>query len=175
MTDRRLDLYRNQRARRPIEDVIATIRRDLEIGLAGPGSVFHIRFAYRDRAKAHDTVQALVTKFQGSNLVRERTESNMKRYWSRDQPGGIEARLAAIEKRLGISSPTPVPDPFDPFSPNRTNMSVIDPPSLPINPIWPDHSRFICIGFGAGVFAALVITAFRRGTRPAISFPTVSA
>ena len=175
MTDQRLDLYRNERARQPIEDVIATMRRDLEIGLTGPGSVFHIRFAYSDRAKAHDTVQTLVTRFQESNLTRERTESNMKRYWSQDQPGGIEARLAAIEKRLGIPSPASAPDTFNPFSPNRTTMWVIDPPSQPINPIWPDHPRFMYIGFGAGFIAALIVTAFRRRAQPAIPFPTVSA
>lgn len=175
MTDQRLDLYRNERARQPIEDLIDIMRRDLEIGLTGPGSVFHIRFAYSDRTKAHNTVQALVSKFVESNLARERNESNMKHYWSHDQPGGIEARLAAIEKLLGIPSSQPAPDPADPFSPNRTNMAVIDPPSLPINPIGPDHSRFMYIGFGSGFIAALIVTAFRRRVRTAIPFPTVSA
>jgi hypothetical protein len=175
ITDQRLDLYRNERAREPIEDVIAIMRRDLEIGPTGPGSAFHIRFAYSDRSKAHDTVQTLVSKFVEANLQRERNASNMMQYWSRDHPGGIEARLAAIEKRLGIPPSEPAPNSFDPFSPNRTNMAVIDPASLPIDPIWPVHSRFMYLGFGSGVLAALIITAFRRRIQPAISFPTVSA
>ena len=106
MTDPRLDLYRRERARQPIEDVIANMRGNLEIGLTGPGSTFHIRFTYSDRAKAHDTVQALMAEFEASNIARERVASNMLGYY---QSGGIEARLAAIEKRLGISSPAPAP------------------------------------------------------------------
>lgn len=175
ITDQRLDLYRGERAREPIEDVIAIMRRDLEIGLSGPGSVFHIRFVYSDPAKAHDTVQALMTRFQESNLTRERTASNLMLYWSHDQPGAIEARLAAIEKRLGISSPALAPNRFDPSSPNRTSMEVIDPPSLSVNPISPDRPRFMYLGFGSGFGAALIITAFRRRVQPAIPFPTVSA
>jgi hypothetical protein len=172
MTDPHLDLYRNERARQPIEDVIATMRRDLEIGLTGPGSVFHIRFAYSDRAKAHDTVQALAAEFEASNIARERVASNMMGYY---QAGGVEARLAAIEKRLGISSPAPVSNPFEPSAPNRTTMEVIDPASQPINPLWPDPFRFMYIGLGAGFIAAAIIAVFRRRVQPAVPFPAQPA
>jgi hypothetical protein len=172
MTDPHLDLYRRERARQPIEYVIANMRGNLEIGLTGPGSVFRIRFAYSDRAKAHDTVQALVAEFEASNLARERVASNMMQYY---QSGGIEARLAAIEKRLGISSPAPGPNTFEASAPNRTTMEIIDPASVPIDPIWPDHARFMYIGFGSGFITAVIVTAFRRRVQPAMPFPTVSA
>lgn len=167
-----LDLYRNERARQPIEDVIAAMRKDLQIGPTGPGSAFYIRFAAGDRVNAQATVQALVSRFVEANVQRERPGFGVKRYRAK--------RIPALDKRLGIRPSTPARDafghvPFDRFPPHRTNMAVIDPPSLPINPIWPDHSRFMYIGFGSGFIAALIVVIFRRRVQPAIPFPTVPA
>jgi len=69
--DPRLDLYPEERAGTPLEDVIETMRRSIMIRLDGHGSArlsFHIDFSYRDPVKAQLTVQALMVRFEGANL-----------------------------------------------------------------------------------------------------------
>jgi hypothetical protein len=70
--DPRLDLYPEERAGTPLEDVIETMRRrNIRIRLdgRGPGRLsFHIDFTYRDPVKAQRTVQALLVRFQDANL-----------------------------------------------------------------------------------------------------------
>jgi hypothetical protein len=174
MMDPRLDLYQSERSREPLEDVIETMRtRDIRITSMGTGSAFTISFAYRDPTKAHDTVQTLLTRFQQANLVRERTEANVIRLGSRDQIAGMEARIAVLERRLGI--PPSAPEPSDQFVRiSGINLDVLDPPSLPVNPAKPNRTIFASFGFGGGLFLAAVIAIFRR-PRTAIPFPAQTA
>jgi hypothetical protein len=70
--DPRLDLYRDERAGEPLEDVIETMRRRnimIRLNGHGPGRLaFRIDFSYRDPVKAQHTVQALLVRFQDANL-----------------------------------------------------------------------------------------------------------
>jgi uncharacterized protein involved in exopolysaccharide biosynthesis len=176
ITEGRLDLYRNERSREPLEDVIETMRtRDLHFSQAGTASAFTISFTYSDPKKARDTVQTLITKFQETNKERQSVPAYVKRQRSYDQIDRMEARIAVLEKRLGIP-PTP-PEPLDQPVPayEGTNLDVLDPPSLPVNPVKPNRSVFASVGFGAGFVASLIVVILRRPVHPAIPFPAQPA
>jgi uncharacterized protein involved in exopolysaccharide biosynthesis len=182
ITDPRLNLYQDERASQPLEDVIETMRtRDIHITIDQlPGqrraSAFSISFAYRDRTKAHDTVQTLITKFQEANLTTQRNQQNiLKHQRTNDQVDRMEARIAVLEQRLGIP-PTPR-EPLDQFAPvsGGENLDVLDPPSLPLNPAKPNHATYAFFGFGSGFIAALIVVIFRRPVRPAMPFPAQPA
>jgi uncharacterized protein involved in exopolysaccharide biosynthesis len=53
-------------------------------------------------------------------------------------------------------------------------MNVLDPPSLPIDPVYPDRAHFMETGVAAGLAGALVIAVFRRKS-PAIPYPAQTA
>jgi hypothetical protein len=159
-----LDLYREERARKPLEDVIEKMRtQDIRITIDGPprasdGRVaFHIAFFYPDRVKARDTVQALLTHFNDANLNGQRAQSAAGQP---DQFQRLEARVASLEKRLGL--PSAAPEPRGP----GINLEVIDPPSLPVRPAKPNRWLIMATGFGAGFAAAVVIAIFRRRPPP---------
>jgi succinoglycan biosynthesis transport protein ExoP len=106
ITDPRLDLYKEERASQPLEDVIETMRnRDIHITIDSlPGerraSAFQITFAYRDRTKAHDTVQTLITKFQEANLTSQRNQQNMVGNFVKDELSEAKAKLDALNEAL---------------------------------------------------------------------------
>src|SRR3954447_15256849 len=62
-----LDLYRKERQRLPLEDIVAEMRGKIRIQMAeigrGGGSAFTISFSYPDRFKAQLVVRELVNKF----------------------------------------------------------------------------------------------------------------
>jgi capsular polysaccharide biosynthesis protein len=176
ITDGRLDLYRSERSREPLEDVIETMRnRDVQITLAGTGAAFTVSFTASDPVKAHDTVQTLITKFQEANIERQRVPVYVKHQRSYDQIDRMEARIAVLEKRLGI--PPSQPDTLDELVPaaDQLNLDVLDPASLPGNPVRPNRYIFASFGFGAGFIVALIVAIFRRPVRPAIPFPAQPA
>jgi hypothetical protein len=171
--DPRLDLYKEERARIPMEDVIETMRtRDLRISVETAGQdylSFQVSFAYSDRLKAQQTVQILTARFVGANLIHQESQARLQRASTSDQIYRLEARIAALEKRLGMPSTSHEPD-FSPVSFGGTQLGVLDPPSLPVQPAYPDRVRFMAAGFGAGIVAAVVIAVFRRRAPP-IPFP----
>jgi uncharacterized protein involved in exopolysaccharide biosynthesis len=175
--DPRLNLYPEERAKRPLEDVIEQMRdQDIRITIAAPGSTaMTISFAYRDPQKARNTVQVLVTKLIDANLVRQRERSYFMQARTGNQVDRLEARIAAIEKRLGIQ--TTQSEPLNQFAgrPEGINLDVLDPPSLPVKPVSPDRSIFMVCGFGSGFAAALIIAVFRRRVQPALPFPAATA
>ena len=76
-----LDLYRAERSRRPMEDIVQEMReRAFRIvpavvpGLTGiaPGATRRISFEYSDRKNAQAVVREFVTKFMESNVTLER-------------------------------------------------------------------------------------------------------
>jgi hypothetical protein len=172
--DPRLDLYKSERARIPLEDVIEQMRgRDITIRIQSAASdyvPFTISFAYSDPDKARQTAYALMTKFMDSNQVMQATALQIQRSLSRTQIERLEARIAVLEKRLGIA-PAPA-EPREAFVAafSGINIDVLDPPSLPTLPATPNREIFAAIGFGAGFAAALVIAVFRRRP-PAVPFP----
>ena len=106
ITDPRLDLYKSERASKPLEDVIETMRnRDIKISISNaPGerraSAFSISFAYPDRVKAHDTVQTLITKFQEANLTSQRNQQNMVGSFVHDELSEAKAKLDQLDEAL---------------------------------------------------------------------------
>jgi len=112
-----LDLYRKERQRYPMEDIIQEMRtRDLKIegaaggGLAmlGPGSAFRISFRYTDRYKAQAVARELVTKYTESNVLLER------KLRPQGNAGGV---------LLEILDPANLPD--QGVSPNRPMYTLI--------------------------------------------------
>jgi hypothetical protein len=175
--DPRLDLYKNERARIPLEDVIEEMRHDVQVlPVAAESSspvslLFGIRFSYRDPEKAQKTVQTLLTRFQESNLFRQRDAMEAKRVRSLDQVDRMEARIAALEKRLGISSaPAASEDSRALARAIGFQLEVLDPPSMPQRPVFPNRIAFVATGLGAGLGLAGMVAVFRRRPPP-IPFP----
>jgi succinoglycan biosynthesis transport protein ExoP len=106
ITDPRLDLYKEERASKPLEDVIESMRlNDIKITMNElPGehraSAFSISFAYRDRTKAHDTVQTLISKLQEANLTTQRNEQNTVGNFVKDELSEARAKLDALNEAL---------------------------------------------------------------------------
>ena len=160
-----LNLYPEERAGMPLEDVIERMRtRDIRIRLVG-SSAFNVAFDYRDRVKARDTVQALLTRFVEANLNDQRPRAQSAA-GQLDQVRRLEARVALLEKRLGIPAAATEPGAQLAAVNAGMNLEVIDPPSLPVLPVKPNRALFMAAGFGAGFLAALVIALFRRRPPP---------
>lgn len=178
--DPRLDLYKEERARQPLEDVIETMRnRDIKISPDAPGGAgrdylpFRVSFAYRDRVKAQQTVQALITRFEEGNLISQRTQARMTHAIASDQIYRLEARIAALENRLGMPSAGHEPD-LSSTPLGGIQLGVLDPPSLPVQPAQPNRWVFMATGFGAGIVVALFIAIYRRRLPP-IPYPAQTA
>lgn len=106
ITDPRLDLYKEERATQPLEDVIETMRsRDVHITIDSlPGerraSAFTIAFSYRDRNKARDTVQTLISKFEEANLQAQHQEQQVVGSYVHDELSEAKAKLDQLESDL---------------------------------------------------------------------------
>lgn len=106
--DPRLDLYKAQRAKEPIEDVIEKMRtQDIKIkieSLAGDGSrrasAFTISFSYPDRLKAQQTVQALITRFSDSNQITQATQQNVVKNLVHDELSEAKTKLDKLNEQL---------------------------------------------------------------------------
>ena len=106
--DPRLNLYPDERAKEPIEDVIEQMRnRDIKIhidSLSGEGSrrasAFSISFRYRDRLKAQQTVQALITKFDDANLTTQNKMQNVTSTFVHDELSEAKAKLETMNEEL---------------------------------------------------------------------------
>lgn len=105
--DPRLDLYKAERAKEPLEDVIEKMRtRDIHIKIeTAPGdtrgaSAFFISFEYPDRVKARDTVQALVTKFSDSNQVTQATQQTVVKNLVHDELADAKVKLDQLNEQL---------------------------------------------------------------------------
>ncbi len=175
--DPRLGLYKRERARLPLEDVIQQMRtQDIGIRIMPQGKEnlrFRISFSYPDPEKARATVQALLLRFADANAD-TRAQTDQQRERSHREVGDLEARIAGIEKRLGIASPHLVQSDELTLELAGKNLDVLDVPSLPMRPAKPNRAIFAAIGFGAGFVAAVVIAVFRRRP-PAIPFPAQAA
>jgi hypothetical protein len=168
--DPRLDIYDSERAYMPTEVVIERMRRNIRIEMRPPGNGnvhFRILFGYRDPERARATVQALVDRLINANLEMGSTEQQLEP--SHSEIGRLKARVAELEKRVGITSP-PI-QPADLGSARAGDiLTVLDPPTLPARPAKPVRVAFGASGFGAGFAAALGIALLRRRP-PAIPFP----
>jgi uncharacterized protein involved in exopolysaccharide biosynthesis len=102
-----LDLYKSDRASKPLEDVIDTMKGDIHIAidsLPGEGSrrasAFSISFRYPDKIKAQATVQMLVTKFSDSDITTQRTTQNAVNSFVHDELSEAKAKLDQIDEDL---------------------------------------------------------------------------
>jgi hypothetical protein len=171
-------LYKQKRLTIPLEDIIEQMRNDITIAARSPSAseqkylAFDISFAYFDRIKASQAVQALITRFQESNRARQQASAYEKRHRTYDEVDRMEARLLAIEKKLGIGAPpeSSYTSPLD----APILLYVLDAPSLPIDPVYPDRAHFMETGLGAGFLSALIIAVYRRKLPP-IPYPAQTA
>jgi hypothetical protein len=98
-----LNLYQNDRAKMPIADVVAEMRRDLQITAINSSS-FAVRFQYENRYKAQAVVREVLTAL---------TEANV-----------MLAREHGIGKQnLEVVSPAVLPE--QPSRPNRLSIAVM--------------------------------------------------
>jgi capsular polysaccharide biosynthesis protein len=147
-----LDLYRKERQRYPLEDIIEDMRhRDIRIASASPASLnglglvtsLQISFEYPDSYKAQAVVRELVTKF---------TEGNVRAY--RDLPRGQMAGSLAFNV---AAERKPDRDKV----PGSLVLEVVDPATLPASPVSPNRPAAAAIGLLAGMLLGSLLAARR--------------
>lgn len=100
------DLYRKDRGRYPMEDVIENMRKDIQIGgirnLGGRDSstAFHISFYYDNRYAAQKVTRDLMTRFIDENIRERSQQSQMTTQFLREQHEDAKRELEAIEQRI---------------------------------------------------------------------------
>ena len=130
----RLQLYQQERARQPIAEVAQMIReRDARIEVISP-SRFRISFTYENPFIAQAVVREFVSETTEAHYTEERRLA--------DAAGG-EIQFMATHK-IG------------------ENVEVLDPATLPIQPVSPDRLAMAAIGAGAGLLLGLAFVLFRR-------------
>lgn len=150
-----LRLYADDLQKLPIEDVIQNMRPNLQIRIVDrPGypretsTVFEIAFSYPDSPKAQATTQKLITSFLDVGQARNRTAAQAPS----TRVDQLEARLAAVEKKLNIGVPAErLPDVLP------ITLQVIEPASLPDKPVSPNRWIFMGVGFAAGLLALIAM------------------
>lgn len=101
------DLYKRDRSRKPMEDVIEQMRRDIKVGSVVPLSqgnreisAFQISFAYENRIVAQKVTADLVSRFMTENTRERTTQSVLTTQFLKDQLDGAKKELDAIEEKL---------------------------------------------------------------------------
>jgi polysaccharide chain length determinant protein (PEP-CTERM system associated) len=101
------DLYRRDRARKPMEDIVEQMRRDIKIGSVRPLSqgdreisAFQISFAYDNRIVAQKVTADLVSRFMTENTRERTTQSVLTTQFLKDQLENAKKELDAIEEKL---------------------------------------------------------------------------
>ncbi len=103
-----LDLYKKERERKPLDDVIETMRtKDVRIQIARlagqgdhPASAFTISFSYPDRYKAKAVVDALVTRFMESNISSQRAAGSITQDFVHDEVLQAKSDLDRLNNEL---------------------------------------------------------------------------
>jgi polysaccharide chain length determinant protein (PEP-CTERM system associated) len=106
-----LDLYKAERQRMPMEDVIEKMRSNVGIHMLDLASAqrdptrkgataFRISFKYQDRYKAQTVVRELVTKFTEQNVFVLRSQSSLTTNFLEDQVRQAKADLDRITQEL---------------------------------------------------------------------------
>jgi len=140
--DPRLLLYTEDMKRMPLDDVLAHMRRDIQIQVkdtqnADGAIVLSVSFLYPDQAKAQATVEELTRKFveQDQNMSKEDTAAYLG-FWG----DMVQAKLSA-----------PAPPP-----PTSEVARVLSPADQPLHSP-PNRFVFLAWGLGAGLLVAIVI------------------
>jgi hypothetical protein len=153
--DPSLDLYKKERARMPMEDVVELMRRNIRIEAISSKHdgltpmVFRVTFSYPDRVKAQATVRALTLRLtQENEFVNRYRESEYQELWH---------DMAAAH----LAKPAPPPPVAD------SVVGVLDPPSLPKESMGPGPIAFVAWGLGAGLLLGLLAALAMRHPRGA--------
>lgn len=99
------DLYRKERDRKPMQDVIETMVRDITIStpqrLADKSNAaFWISFSYGDRYASQRVTRDLMTRFIDENLRQRANESKQTTQFLKDQYDAAKLELNEVERRL---------------------------------------------------------------------------
>jgi capsular polysaccharide biosynthesis protein len=133
-----LNLYKEERSRKPIAEVARHMREhDVRIELLPP-TLFQISFTHGDPLIAQAVVREFVTKTVRGHWTQER---------NRGMAAGGELQYM-IDHKIG------------------ENVEVLDPASLPALPVWPNRLVIAAIGLGAGLLLGLATLALRRPRDP---------
>lgn len=106
--DPHLNLYQEERAKEPLEDVEDEMRSHIHIQINPASvskqgvSVFAIAFTYRKRKEAHDTVQTLVTRFIDQSTVTKREQQNTLKDFFSDELSQAKADLEKKDEALTL-------------------------------------------------------------------------
>ncbi len=122
-----LDLYRPERARVPMEDVIETMRKAIRI-VKNPNGTVEISFSYSDAAKAEATVRALMNRMAMTT----------------DSAGRNRAELWKIAW------------PNDPL-PSGQRVTLVRAPGLPEKPVASTRPFFLVVAAAAGLLAGWLL------------------
>jgi polysaccharide chain length determinant protein (PEP-CTERM system associated) len=105
-----LDLYKRERQRLPLEDIIQDMRnRSIKIQMmeapAGGGerrfaSAFLIQFSYTDRYKAQAVVRELVTKFTEQNVTVQRNQATLTTSFLNDELKTAKGNLDHLDAEI---------------------------------------------------------------------------
>jgi polysaccharide chain length determinant protein (PEP-CTERM system associated) len=100
------DLYRKDRNRLPMEDIIENMRKDIEIGGFRPlsdrerNAAFQLQFKYENRYVAQKVTRDLMTRFIDENIRERSMQSQMTTQFLREQWEEARRELDAIEQKL---------------------------------------------------------------------------
>lgn len=104
-----LDLYKKQRTRLPMEDIVQDMRNKSiritplsDAGASGRryASAFAISFMYEDRYKAQAVVRELVTKFTEQNVTVQRNQANLTTNFLTDELKAAKEKMENLEDQL---------------------------------------------------------------------------
>ena len=100
-----LDLYRKEKARYPMEDIVTDMRtkyiklQTVEVGRGG-ASAFTISFSYPDRFKAQAVVRELVTKFTEQNVRVQSDNAKLTTQFLGDEMKQAKDRMDSMEQAV---------------------------------------------------------------------------
>jgi succinoglycan biosynthesis transport protein ExoP len=104
-----LDLYKKERQKLPMEDVVQEMRNKYIriVPLTDSGSAqrryasaFSVSFMYTDRYKAQAVVRELVTKFTEQNVTVQRNQASLTTNFLKDEKKGAQERLEKLEEEI---------------------------------------------------------------------------
>jgi uncharacterized protein involved in exopolysaccharide biosynthesis len=106
INDPRLKLYPEEQKQKPLEDVIDEMRKAIHIDpVTAPGGAknvvaFNIRFDYKDRFKAQQTVTALISKFEEQNQNTQKQDQDTVKDFVSDMLQKAKADLSDANDKL---------------------------------------------------------------------------
>lgn len=104
-----IDIYKKERARKPMEDVIADMARAIKItALDVPSSsgghrvatAFQIQFSYTDKYKAQAVVRELVTKFTEQNVTVLRNQATLTSSFLNDELKTAKEEMDRLDSEI---------------------------------------------------------------------------